>query len=173
MRGWRAQTNATILCWPSCRFTDEKSKVLRSEIPRQDPPTAEATTEPLPLNYPSCLFSPTVKNCRATANRDRVFLFNMHDSTAPEKKSFLWVSLINRTELQCQGSELIAMPAWTVRNNGLLVWENAKQPLQILILNRSGGDNESCLLISQCGCEILRSSECAIYFHLTISRHLF
>lgn len=51
---------------------------------------------------------------------------------------------------------------------------NTKQPIQILILNHSGGDNESCLLISQCGCEILRgSSKCAIYFHVTTSRHLF
>lgn len=55
-------------------------------MPRQYSPTVEATSEPPPLNFPSCFFLPNMLRIEGNCQRDRVFLFNMHDGTAPEKQ---------------------------------------------------------------------------------------
>lgn len=80
--------------------------------PRQGPPTGEARTEPPPPSSSSYLPSPKhIEAFKEVCQWDRVFLFNVQNSTCTLKESYLGASLVNRLELWCQGSELIAMRA--------------------------------------------------------------
>lgn len=73
-----------------------------------------------------------IENCRESASRDSIFLFNVQNGTCTLKESYPRASLINRTELWCQGRELM-LYVQRLRNNGLLVGEKRKtstlQPL--------------------------------------------
>lgn len=60
--GWRAQANATILCWLSCHLVVSQMRKAKSwEVRRLSrTPSCRSHTEPPPLNYPSCLSLPNM-----------------------------------------------------------------------------------------------------------------